>query len=255
MRRLWRLFSAPGESASCFVHLRLLQHFIHKIVTRNSHHENFRLRRGKEGTARMDRIEDKAKTKRRQRMSHSPLTSLRRGAFRAVQRLRHPGIAGKTRLQRLDDRLAHLRILFHAQLLQQQVAGAIAAQTLQRPHPMQAIGHPSACLLTNLCSRNRGGSIWANSVAILRKLRWPRNVPSKVQIRLGSRFTDRYFTGVRVKSLMVNPLTGSLREKRRTFRPLTRVTSTGCVLSHMPTVKGTAMSVGCVASLAATSRC
>jgi len=36
-----------------------------------------------------------------------------------------------------------------------------------------------------------------------------------------------HFTGLSVNSLMVNPLTGSLREKRRTFRPLTRVTSTG----------------------------
>ena len=64
-----------------------------------------------------------------------------------------------------------------------------------------------------------------------------------------------YFTGFSVKSLMVNPLTGSLREKRRTFRPLTSETSTGPVLSHMPTVNGSAMTVGSLAPLTATSRC
>ena len=42
-----------------------------------------------------------------------------------------------------------------------------------------------------------------------------------------SRYAGLHFTGLSVKSLMVNPLTGSLREKRRTFRPLTSETSTG----------------------------
>ena len=64
----------------------------------------------------------------------------------------------------------------------------------------------------------------------------------------GSLSTDRHFTGVRVNSLMVNPLTGSLREKRRTFRPLTSETSTGLILPHMPTcgLKYLALSLGVV---------
>ena len=45
--------------------------------------------------------------------------------------------------------------------------------------------------------------------------------------RPNSSYCPHHFAGVSVKSLMVNPLTGSLREKRRTFRPLTSETSTG----------------------------
>ena len=54
--------------------------------------------------------------------------------------------------------------------------------------------------------------------------------------RSGAEGRGNHFTGLRVNSLMVRPLTGSLRVKRSTFFPLVNEISTGLVWSHLPMV-------------------